>query len=70
MNVSPTVGLNGELDLLSLSGQTISLKLKSPRTWTGVIVFMYILDLIKQLKLLNHHPVGDTSLPQSEKFCL
>ena len=34
MNFSPSDGLNGEPDLLSLSGQTISLKLKFPRTWT------------------------------------
>ena len=50
MNFSPSDGLNCEPDLLSLSGETISLKLKSPRTWTeggGVIAFMYVLDLIQ-----------------------
>ena len=30
----PSDGLKAEPDLLSLSGQTISRKLKSPRTWT------------------------------------
>ena len=34
MNFSPSDGLSGEPDLLSLSGQTMSQKLKSPRIWT------------------------------------
>ena len=34
MNFSPSDGLSGEPDLLSLSGQTMSRKLKSPRIWT------------------------------------
>ena len=34
MNFSPSDRLNGEPDLLSLSGQTMSQKLKSPRIWT------------------------------------
>ena len=34
INICPSDWLNVEPDLLSLSGQSISLKLKSPRTWT------------------------------------
>ena len=34
INICPSDWLNAELDLLSLSGQSISLKLKSPKTWT------------------------------------
>ena len=34
MNFSPSDRLSGEPDLLSLSGQTMSQKLKSPRIWT------------------------------------
>ena len=34
INICPFLLLNVEPDLLSLSGQSISLKLKSPRTWT------------------------------------
>ena len=33
INICPSDWLNVEPDLLSLSGQSISLKLKSPRTW-------------------------------------
>ena len=39
MILFPSDGLNGEPDLLSLSGQTLSLRLKSPRTWTDVFFF-------------------------------
>ena len=34
MNFSPSDGLSGEPDWLSLSGQTMSQNLKSPRIWT------------------------------------
>ena len=34
MNFLPSDRLSGEPDLLSLSGQTMSQKLKSPRIWT------------------------------------
>ena len=33
MSFSPSDRLSGEPDLLSLSGQTMSQKLKSPRIW-------------------------------------
>ena len=48
IKISPSDGLNGEPDLLSLSGQTMSPKLKSPRTWTEVFFsFMHTFDLLK-----------------------
>ena len=47
IKISPSDELNGEPDLLSLSGQTMSPKLKSPRTWTeggggGCFLYAYI----------------------------
>ena len=51
--IAPSDMLNEEPYLLSLSGQTISLKLKSPKTWTdgggggGVGVFPLCFNLFK-----------------------
>ena len=41
IKISPSDGLNGEPDILSLSGQTMSPKLKSPRTLTKGVCFRH-----------------------------
>ena len=49
INICPSDWLNAEPDLLSLSGQSISLKLKSPKTWTkgSFFTFMLVPDMVK-----------------------
>ena len=59
INICPSDWLNAEPDLLSLSGQSISLKLKSPKTWTEGSFFTFVLvpDMVKliseQLKVFT-----------------
>ena len=53
--ICPADRLNAEPDLLSLFGHTISLKIKSPKSWTecvcvgggggGLVAFMFIPNL-------------------------
>ena len=65
MNFSPSDGLSGEPDLLSLSGQTMSQKLKSPRIWTegGLLPLctsLRVNELLKS-KLFSYGTGGKTS---------
>ena len=58
-NICLSNWLNAEPDLLSLSGQSVSLKLKSPKTWTegSFFTFMLVPDMVKlifeQLKVFT-----------------
>ena len=60
INICPSDWLNAEPDLLSLSGQSISLKLKSPKMWTegSFFTFMLVPDMVKlipeQLKVFTY----------------
>ena len=53
MNFSPSDRLSGEPDLLSLSGQTMSQKLKSPRIWTEGSLLPLCISLIFSSWLSN-----------------
>ena len=53
MNFSPSDWLSGEPDLLSLSGQTMSQKLKSPRIWTEGGLLPLCISLIFSSWLLS-----------------
>ena len=51
VNICPSDWLNVETDLLSLSGQSISLKLKSPKTWTEGSYFTFVLHHTAAMKV-------------------
>ena len=72
INIRPSDWLNAEPDLLSLP---ISLKLKSPKTWTERIFFYLCVgswygqaDFWTVESLHLYHQVAGTNLPHNEKF--
>ena len=77
INIYPSDWLSAEPDLLSLSGQSISLKLKSPKTWTegsflplcwrSVCVAERLALPTSDHRVVGSNPAGGEILPEPKR---